>query len=397
MPDNTTERIGQESLELHRELKGKISVASKTPVTTKRELALAYTPGVATPCLRIHDEPSAIYDYCAKSNMVAVVTDGSAVLGLGNIGAAAALPVMEGKAVLFKEFGGVDAFPICLTTQSSDEIVETVERISPVFGGINLEDISSPRCFEIERRLDESLDIPVFHDDQHGTAIVVAAALLNAAAVIGRELADMKVAVVGAGAAGVAVSKLLMSIGVGRILVCDRRGIIAPGRTDGMNPVKEELARLTNPDGMTGSLADAMAGADVFIGLSGPGIVSRDMVETMADDSIVFAMSNPVPEIMPDEAVAAGAAVVGTGRSDFANQINNVLAFPGVFRGALDVRASSISPGMKVAAARALAGVLDENERAREKVLPEPFDSRVAESVARAVACRAREEGLNRI
>jgi malate dehydrogenase (oxaloacetate-decarboxylating) len=329
--------------------------------------------------------------------MVAIVTDGSAVLGLGNIGAAAALPVMEGKAVLFKEFGGVDAFPICLTTQDPDEIVETVIRIATVFGGINLEDISAPRCFEIERRLDDALDIPVFHDDQHGTAIVVAAALINAVTILNRNMADLKIAVVGAGAAGVAVSKLLIDIGAEHILVCDSKGIVAPGRRDGMNAAKEDLAQLTNPIGKTGSLADAMDGADVFIGLSGPGVVSRAMAETMAPDSIVLAMSNPVPEIMPDEARAAGAAIVGTGRSDFANQINNVLAFPGVFRGALDARATAISPGMKIAAARALAGVLDENEIEPEKILPEPFDSRVGDAVANAVAAEARNEGLNKV
>jgi malate dehydrogenase (oxaloacetate-decarboxylating) len=387
--------IGERAVNLHVQARGKIEVVSTVPVKTMEDLSLAYTPGVATPCKEIERDPGLVYAYTRKWNMVAVVTDGSAVLGLGNIGAKAALPVMEGKAVLFKAFGDVDAFPICLPTQDADEIVTAVKWIAPVFGGINLEDISAPRCFEIEARLKEELDIPVFHDDQHGTAVVTLAAMLNALRITGKKPPDLSIVINGAGAAGVAVSRLLLSCGVTDIVLCDRKGALAPGR-EGMNDAKESIAALTNPQKKTGVLSDVIRGADVFIGVSAPGVLTPEMVRTMAADPCIFAMANPTPEIFPEEAVAAGARIVGTGRSDFANQINNVLAFPGIFRGVLDVRASDISEGMKIAAARAIAGLVSDHDLGPSYILPAPFDGRVGETVAAAVAQAARDEGLAR-
>ncbi len=375
---------------MHRD--GKLEVRPTVPVRNRDDLSLAYTPGVARVCAAIAEQPELVYDYTWKSKSVAVVTDGTAVLGLGDIGPAAALPVMEGKALLFKEFGGVDAVPICLDCTDTDELVETVVRLAPAFGGINLEDISAPRCFEVERRLQERLDIPVFHDDQHGTAIVTLAALRNAAQVVGKEFASLRVVVSGAGAAGVAITKILQEAGVGDIAVADSRGIIHADRAD-LTPVKAELAKLTNRSGVTGSLADALAGADVFIGVSG-GQVPEEAVASMARDAIVFAMANPNPEVHPDVA-RKYAAVVATGRSDFPNQINNVLAFPGVFRGALAVRASRITEGMKVAAAEALAALVAD-KLSPDQVIPSPFDPRVAPAVAEAVAVTARQEGVAR-
>lgn len=387
--------IGKQAIALHREARGKIEVTSTVPVNTMEDLSLAYTPGVAVPCQEIEKDPGLVYAYTRKWNTVAVVTDGSAVLGLGNIGPEAALPVMEGKAVLFKAFGGVDAFPICLDTQDTEEIITAVKWIAPVFGGINLEDISAPRCFEIEERLKAELDIPVFHDDQHGTAVITLAAMMNAVKLTGKKLADLSVVVNGAGAAGVAITKLLLSSGIGDIVLCDRTGALITGR-DNMNDAKEAIAALTNPQGKRGSLADVMRGADVFIGVSAPGVVTGDMVRSMAADPCIFAMSNPTPEIFPEEAEAAGARIIGTGRSDFPNQINNVLAFPGIFRGALDVRASRISEGMKIAAAHAIAGLVSDEECKPSYILPAPFDERVGPDVAGAVAKAARDEGLAR-
>ncbi|KWW99407.1 malate dehydrogenase [Carbonactinospora thermoautotrophica] len=375
---------------MHRD--GKLEVRSTVPIRDRDDLSLAYTPGVARVCAAIAERPELVYDYTWKAKSVAVVTDGTAVLGLGDIGPAAALPVMEGKALLFKEFGGVDAVPICLDCTDVDELVETVVRLAPAFGGINLEDISAPRCFEIERRLQERLDIPVFHDDQHGTAIVTLAALRNAARVVGKEFASLRVVVSGAGAAGVAITKILLQAGIGDIAVADSRGVVHVGRAD-LNPVKAELAALTNRAGLTGSLAGALAGADVFIGVSG-GQVAEDAVASMAPDAIVFAMANPSPEVHPDVA-RKYAAVVATGRSDFPNQINNVLAFPGVFRGALAVRASRITEGMKVAAAEALAALVAD-KLSPDQVIPSPFDPRVAPAVAEAVAVAARQDGVAR-
>ena len=383
----------KESLKLHEEKRGKIEVISKVPIKTKDDLSLAYTPGVAEPCREIHKNPKDVYKYTNKGNMVAVVTDGSAVLGLGNIGAAAGMPVMEGKAILFKEFGDVDAFPICLSTQDPDEIVETVERIAPGFGGINLEDISAPRCFEIEERLIKSLDIPVFHDDQHGTAIVVLAGLINALKLTGRKFEDIKVVVSGVGAAGVAITKLLITYGVNpeHILLCDSQGAIYHSR-DNLNAVKEGLADITNvacklgldhPDCKKGGLADIMAGADVFIGVSKAGLLTGDMVRGMAKDAIVFAMANPEPEIMPDLAKDAGAAIVATGRSDFPNQINNVLGFPGLFRGVLDAGIRIIDDKIKIAAAEAIAGYV--KEPTADQIIPSPLDKGVAKTVAEAI------------
>ena len=384
------------ALKMHRENHGKLEMASKIPLTTRDELSTAYTPGVAAPCLKIKEDKSEAYTYTAKGNLVAVVTDGTAVLGLGDIGPEAAMPVMEGKAVLFKKFGGVDAVPICLDTRDTEEIIETVKRIAPTFGGINLEDISAPRCFEIEQRLERELDIPVFHDDQHGTAVVTAAAMLNALKLTGRKLEDIKVVTSGAGAAGIAIIKLLVSLGLKTVIMCDRKGAIYEGRGD-LNAEKEEMAKISNRGMEKGSLADVLKGADVFIGVSAPGTVTEEMVKTMAPNPILFPMANPVPEIMPDLAKAAGAAVVGTGRSDFPNQINNVLAFPGIFRGALDVRAKDINDEMKVAAAYAIAGLIDEKELNAEYIIPNPFDKRVAKAVAQAVAKAARETGVSRI
>ena len=389
--------LREEALKLHRDNVGKIEVASKVQVKDQRGLSLAYTPGVAEPCREIHKDPDKVYEYTSKGNMVAVITDGTAVLGLGNIGPSAALPVMEGKAVLFKTFAGVDAFPVCLNTTDIDRIVETVALMEPSFGGVNLEDIAAPACFEIERRLKERLSIPVFHDDQHGTAIIVLAALLNALKITGKELKDLTVVMNGAGAAGVAIGKIILRAGVGNLIMCDSRGIIYTGRAEGMNPAKEEMARLTNKENKKGSLADAMAGADVFIGVSSANVVSVEMIKSMNSDPIVFALANPVPEIDPDLAKEAGARIVGTGRSDYPNQINNVLAFPGIFRGALDVRAADINEEMKLAAAYAIAGVVAEEELNEDYIIPKPFDPRVAPAVARAVAKAAMDSGVARV
>ena len=386
----------QYALDKHKEWNGKIEVISRAPITTPEELAVAYTPGVAEPCLKIHENVDDSYTYTRRGNLVAVVTDGSAVLGLGDIGPEAGMPVMEGKCALFKAFGDVDAFPLCVRSHDVDEIVRTVELLAGSFGGINLEDISAPRCFEIERRLKEVCDIPVFHDDQHGTAVVTCAALINACRLTGRELADIKVVFSGAGAAGISIARLMKRMGVKDIIICDRKGAIYQGR-DGLNPVKEEVATWTNQEKVAGSLAEAVKGADVFVGVSAPGALTQDMVRTMASAPIIFACANPVPEIMPDEALAAGAAVAATGRSDFPNQINNVLAFPGIFRGALDVRASDINDDMMEAAAYAIAGLVDDEHRSAEYVIPGAFDERVAPAVAAAVADAARKSGVARL
>ena len=374
----------EQALMLHEKWNGKIDTVSKAEVNSREDLALAYTPGVAEPCKVIAENPDAAYKYTIKANTVAVVSDGSAVLGLGNIGPLAAMPVMEGKAVLFKEFGGVNAFPICLDTQDTDEIIETVVRIAPAFGGINLEDISAPRCFEIEERLKELLDIPVFHDDQHGTAIVVLAGIINALKVTGKTREDCRVVVNGAGSAGIAISKLLLTYGFRNVMLCDKAGILARGM-DGLNWMQEKMIEVTNLEGKRGTLADALKGADIFVGVSAPGIVSAEMVSSMNRDAILFAMANPVPEIMPDIAKAAGARVVGTGRSDFPNQVNNVLIFPGIFKGALEGRATAITEEMKLAAAAAIAGLVDDSDLNDENILPAAFDPRVADVVSRAV------------
>jgi malate dehydrogenase (oxaloacetate-decarboxylating) len=386
----------EESLRLHGEWKGKIEVISRVPVKSKDDLSLAYTPGVAQPCLAIREDYNKSFTLTRRSNLVAVITDGTAVLGLGDIGPEAGMPVMEGKCALFKAFGDVDAFPICIRSKDVDEIVRTIYLISGSFGGINLEDIAAPRCFEIERRLKEICDIPIFHDDQHGTAIVVGAALINALKVVGKEIGDVKTIINGAGSAGIAIAKHLMNLGVRHIKMADSVGILCEGR-ERMNPAKEEIARITNPEKLSGRLADAMKGADVFIGVSAPHVVTQDMVHSMADSPILFPMSNPVPEIEPDEALAAGAAVVGTGRSDHPNQINNVLVFPGLFRGALDVRASDINEEMKQAASHALAALVSPDELNPNYVLPAAFDPRVGPAVAKAVAQAARESGVARI
>lgn len=387
----------KESLRLHRKWKGKIEVNAVVPVRTKDDLSLAYTPGVAQPCIEIQKDVLQSYELTKRHNLCLVVTDGSAVLGLGDIGPEAGMPVMEGKCVLFKTFGGVDAFPLCIKSRDVDEIVNTVYLISGSFGGINLEDIAAPRCFEIEKKLKERCDIPVFHDDQHGTAVITLAGLTNALKVVGKDKSDVKVVINGAGAAGIAITKLLLSDGFNDITLCDRTGIIYSGRGKGMNQIKEEMAQLTNKAGKKGILADAMAGADVFIGVSAPGTVTRDMVRSMAKRPVIFACANPVPEIFPDDAKAAGAAVVSTGRSDFPNQINNVLAFPGIFRGAFDVRAREINNEMKIAASRALAGLISPEELSADYIIPEPFDPRVGKFVAKAVAKTARETGVARI
>lgn len=389
--------LREESLRLHRENRGKLTVQSKVPLNSARDLSLAYSPGVAEPCKEIHTDQESVYDFTMKGNLVAVVSDGTAVLGLGNIGPHAAMPVMEGKAVLFKAFAGVDAFPICIDTTEIDKIVETVKLLSPTFGGINLEDIAAPKCFIIEERLKKEVDIPVFHDDQHGTAIVTLAGLINALKVVGKKMEEIRVVANGAGAAGIAIIKLLLSVGVQDVIMCDSRGTIYEGRPYGMNPIKESIARLTNRDRVRGSLADAIRGADVFIGVSVEGAVTKEMVASMNRDPIIFAMANPVPEIMPEDAYAVGAKVVGTGRSDFPNQVNNVLAFPGIFRGALDVRARGINEEMKIAAARAIAELIDEDELRPDYVIPAPFDPRVAPNVAAAVAKAAMETGMARI
>lgn len=374
----------EKALQLHQEWQGKIETLSKAKVKSREDLALAYTPGVAEPCKVIADNREAAYTYTIKANTVAVVSDGSAVLGLGNIGPYAAMPVMEGKAVLFKEFGNVNAVPICLDTQDTEEIIKAVTWMAPGFGGINLEDISAPRCFEIEERLKATLDIPVFHDDQHGTAIVVLAGVINALKVTGKQKENCKVVVNGAGSAGVAITKLLLTYGFTNILMCDKTGIISP-TTEGLNWMQEKMAVLTNPNKENGSLADAMKDADIFIGVSAPGIVSQAMVSSMNCDAVLFAMANPVPEIMPDLAKAAGARIVGTGRSDFPNQVNNVIAFPGIFKGALEGRAKQITEEMKLAAALAIANLVDEEELNEDNILPQPFNPRVAEAVAKAV------------
>lgn len=374
----------EEALKFHEEKRGKLEVVPKVEVNNAHDLALAYTPGVAEPCKLIHEDEELQYKYTAKGNLIAVVTDGSAVLGLGNIGSKAGMPVMEGKSILFKKFGNVDAFPIMLDTQDVDEIVNTVKNIAPGFGGINLEDISAPRCFEIERKLDEMLDIPVFHDDQYGTAIVVTAALINACKLVKKDYADLKVVINGSGAAGIAIAYMMLNLGVKNILVCDSKGIIYRGNEKN-NWIKAEIAEKTNPDNQEGTLKDAMVGADVFIGVSAPGVLTKDMVKTMNKDAIVFAMANPVPEIYPDEAKEAGAKIVGTGRSDFANQINNSLAFPGIFRGALDRRAKTITFDMKVAAAHAIADLVSDEELTLDHIMPDMFDERVPKAVAKAV------------
>lgn len=374
----------EKALELHEKWHGKLETVSKTPVKTREDLSLAYTPGVAEPCKVIAQDREAAYTYTWKGNTVAVVSDGSAVLGLGNIGPYAAMPVMEGKAVLFKEFGGVNAVPICLDTQDTEEIIKAVTYLAPAFGGINLEDISAPRCFEIEERLKELLDIPVFHDDQHGTAIVVLAGIINALKVVGKQKETCKVVVNGAGSAGIAITKLLLNYGFINVILCDKVGII--GRdTAGLNSMQQKMSEVTNPDNESGTLADALKGADIFIGVSAPNIVTPDMVSSMNHDSILFAMANPVPEIMPDVAKAAGARVVGTGRSDFPNQVNNVVAFPGIFKGALEGRAVQITEEMKLAAAHAIAGLVPEEELNEDNIMPEAFDPKVADVVAEAV------------
>lgn len=376
--------IGEIALQKHEEWNGKLETVSKTPVKSREDLSIAYTPGVAEPCKVIAQDKEAAYKYTMKANTVAVVSDGSAVLGLGNIGPHAAMPVMEGKAVLFKEFGGVNAVPICLDTQDTEEIIKAVTYIAPAFGGINLEDISAPRCFEIEERLKATLDIPVFHDDQHGTAIVVLAGIINALKVVGKKKEDCKVVVNGAGSAGVAITKLLLTYGFPNITMCDKVGILSK-TTEGLNWMQQKMVEVTNLEGKTGSLADAMKGADIFVGVSAPGIVSQEMVASMNKDSILFAMANPTPEIMPDLAKAAGARVVGTGRSDFPNQVNNVVAFPGIFKGALEGRATQITEEMKLAAANAIAGLVPDDELSDDNIMPEAFNPKVAELVADAV------------
>ena len=374
----------EKALELHEKLQGKLETVSKTPVRTREDLALVYTPGVAEPCKVIAKDPAAAYTYTMKANTVAVVSDGSAVLGLGNIGPKAAMPVMEGKAVLFKEFGGVNAVPICLDTQDTEEIIKAATWLAPAFGGINLEDISAPRCFEIEERLKETLDIPVFHDDQHGTAIVVLAGIINALKVVGKKKEDCRVVVNGAGSAGVAITRLLITYGFSNIIMCDKSGILCDG-AEGLNWMQEKMVKRTNLAHETGSLADALKGADIFVGVSAPGIVTEEMVASMNSDAILFAMANPVPEIMPDLAKKAGARVVGTGRSDFPNQVNNVVAFPGIFRGALEGHAKQITDKMKLAAANAIAALVSDEELNENNIMPEAFDPRVADVVADAV------------
>lgn len=383
------------SLKMHEEHRGKVEVISKVQVKNRDDLSIAYTPGVAEPCRKIRDNKSDVYKYTCKSNMVAVVSDGTAVLGLGDIGPEAAIPVMEGKSILFKEFGDVDAFPICLDTKDVDEIVETVKRIAPVFGGINLEDISAPRCFEIERRLKEELDIPVFHDDQHGTAIVVSAGLINALKLVGKKFEEANVVINGAGSAGISICKLLLRLGIGNVVLVDKNGALCPGE-DWMNPAQAEMAEITNKDRQRGKLSEIMKGKDVFVGVSAPNIVSAEMVSSMADDPIVFAMANPTPEIMPEEAKKGGVRVMATGRSDYPNQINNVLVFPGIFRGALDARATGITEEMKMAAARAIASIVTDDELNEEYIIPGAFDDRVAKVVAKAVADEAKKLGITK-
>ncbi|MDI6709538.1 MAG: malic enzyme-like NAD(P)-binding protein [Bacillota bacterium] len=388
--------LREEALALHRQAKGKIEVTSKLPLRNEQDLSLVYTPGVAAPSREIYADREAVHDYTAKDNLVAIVSNGTAVLGLGNVGPEAALPVMEGKAMLFKTFAGVDAFPLCIDARTAADVIRFVQQVAPTFGGINLEDIAAPACFEVEQELKRTLDIPVFHDDQHGTAVVVAAGLLNALNLTGRRAGGTKVVINGAGSAGLAITMLLLTLGVGRILVCDREGILYAGRPKGMNPHKEEIARRINPDGRQGSLADALAEADVFIGVSRANLVTEDMVRSMAPDPIIFALANPEPEIWPDQALRAGAAVVATGRSDFPNQINNVLAFPGIFRGALDVRARDINDAMKLAAAEAISALVAD-ELSPQRIIPRPLDHRVAPAVAAATARAAMISGTARL
>lgn len=386
----------KESLKLHGEWKGKLEVTARAKVNDKDALSLAYTPGVAEPCLAIQKDYNKSWELTRRWNMVAVITDGTAVLGLGDIGPEAGMPVMEGKCVLFKEFGDVDAFPLCVRTKNVDEFVETVYNISGSFGGINLEDIAAPRCFEIEEKLKEKCDIPIFHDDQHGTAVVVSAALINATKLTGKALSDCKAVINGSGAAGIAIAKLLMSLGLRDVILCDRTGAIYEGRTN-LNASKEDIAKVTNREMTKGSLVEAVKGTDIFIGVSAPGVLTQDMIKTMNADPIVLAMANPTPEIMPDEAKAAGAKIVGTGRSDFPNQINNVVAFPGIFRGALDVRASAITENMKIAAAYAIASLVDDDKLTPDYILPYAFDERIKDTVAKAVADAAVKDGVARI
>ena len=376
--------VNEKALEMHEKWNGKLETVSKSPVKSRDDLAIAYTPGVAEPCNVIAKDKEAAYKYTMKANTIAVISDGSAVLGLGNIGPHAAMPVMEGKAVLFKEFGGVNAVPICLDTQDTEEIIKAVTWLAPGFGGINLEDISAPRCFEIEERLKATLDIPVFHDDQHGTAIVVLAAIINSLKVIGKKKEDCKVVINGAGSAGVAIAKLLLSYGIPNIVMCSRKGILSKS-TEGLNWMQQKMTEITNLDNLTGTLADAMKGADIFVGVSAPNTVTKEMVASMNKDAVILAMSNPIPEIMPDDAKAAGARIVGTGRSDFPNQVNNVVAFPGIFKGALEGRAPQITEEMKLAAAEAIASLVPENELNEENIMPEAFNPKVAELVAEAV------------
>ncbi len=387
----------KESLRLHEQWKGKIEVIATVPVNNKDDLSLAYTPGVAQPCLEIQKNPELSYELTRRYNMCAVITDGTAVLGLGDIGPEAGMPVMEGKCVLFKSFADVDAFPLCIKSKDVDTIVETIYMISGSFGGINLEDISAPRCFEIERKLKERCDIPIFHDDQHGTAVITLAGLTNALKVVGKKKEDVRIVTSGAGAAAISITKLLLSAGFQDVIMTDRRGIIYKGREEGMNWIKEEMAEVTNKEGMKGSLADALKGADIFIGVSAPGLVTQDMVRSMAKDPIIFACANPTPEIFPDEAKAAGAAVISTGRSDFPNQINNAPAFPGIFRGTFDVRASDINEEMKIAAAHALADLISDDELSADYIIPKAFDPKVGPAVAKAVAEAARASGVARI
>ena len=387
----------KESLRLHREWKGKIEVVATVPVANKDDLSLAYTPGVAQPCLEIQKDVEQSYELTRRHNLCLVVTDGSAVLGLGDIGPEAGMPVMEGKCVLFKAFGDVDAFPLCIKSHDVDEIVNTIYMISGSFAGVNLEDISAPRCFEIEKKLKEKCDIPIFHDDQHGTAIITLAGLTNALKLVGKKKEEVKVVVNGAGAAAISITRLLLTAGVKNVILCDRKGAIYEGRAEGMNPVKEEMAKVTNLEKKSGSLADVLVGADVFIGVSAPGMVTPEMVKTMNKDAVIFACANPTPEIFPDDAKAGGARVVATGRSDFPNQINNVLAFPGIFRGAFDVRAKDINDEMKLAAAKALADLITDEELSEDYIIPKAFDKRVGKAVAKAVADAARETGVARL
>ena len=389
--------LKNDSLALHRRHQGKLEIRSKVAVENERDLSLAYSPGVAAPCREIHADPRKVHDYTMKGNTVAVITDGTAVLGLGNIGPQAALPVMEGKALLFKEFAGVDAFPICLDTTDAEEIIRTVKLLEPGFGGVNLEDIAAPTCFIVEQRLKQEMNIPVFHDDQHGTAIVTLAGLINSLKLVEKEIEDVKVVVNGAGAAGIAIVKLLAKFGFGHIVMCDTKGAIYNGRPNGMNPFKAEVAEMSNYQMEQGQLADVIAGADVFVGVSAEGALTENMVRSMNEDPVIFAMANPNPEILPHAAKSAGARVIGTGRSDFANQVNNVLAFPGLFRGALDVQASDINDAMKIAAVEAIAALIATHELHEDYVIPKPFDPRVAQAVAEAVARAAEETGVAKV